>query len=52
MSEQLAGAQFRFINEQLYTRPSADAVTLFDDDPALYEAYHAGFRLQAAWYAS
>ena len=48
MSAQLAGAQFRFINEQLYTRPSADAVRLFAEEPALYDAYHEGFRLQAA----
>ena len=48
MNKQLAGAQFRFINEQLYTRPSAEAVQLFADEPELYEAYHEGFRLQAA----
>ena len=32
MSEQLAGAQFRCINEQLYTRPSAEAVQLFAEE--------------------
>ena len=48
MSEQLSGAQFRYINEQLYTRPSDDAVQLFKEEPSLYEAYHVGFRLQAA----
>ena len=48
MAEQLAGAQFRYINEQLYTRPSAEAVALFAEEPALYDAYHVGFRLQAA----
>ena len=45
---QLAGAQFRFINEQLYTTDSADAVQLFADDPSLFEVYHEGFRSQAA----
>lgn len=48
MSAQLSGAQFRYINEQLYTRPSAEAVTLFADEPRLFDAYHEGFRLQAA----
>ena len=47
MAAKLAGAQFRYINEQLYTRPSADAVHLFAEEPRLYEAYHEGFRLQA-----
>lgn len=48
MTAQLAGAHFRYINETLYTRPSADAVELFREEPRLYEAYHEGFRLQAA----
>ena len=48
MSAQLSGAQFRYINEQLYTRPSDEAVQLFKEEPNLYEAYHVGFRLQAA----
>ena len=48
MAAQLAGASFRYINETLYTRPSEEAVELFRDEPRLYEAYHEGFRLQAA----
>lgn len=48
MSAQLSGAQFRYINEQLYTRPSAEAVKLFAEEPRLFDAYHEGFRLQAA----
>ena len=48
MSDQLAGAQFRYINETLYTRPSEEAVSLFNEEPKLFEAYHEGFRLQAA----
>ena len=46
--QQLAGAQFRYINEQLYTRPSADAVQLFAEEPELFQVYHEGFRSQAA----
>ena len=45
---QLAGAQFRFINEQLYTTDSAYAVKMFADEPELFEVYHEGFRSQAA----
>lgn len=48
MAAQLAGAQFRYINEQLYTRPSAEAVQLFAEEPELFEVYHEGFRSQAA----
>ncbi|EOD26292.1 hypothetical protein EMIHUDRAFT_43605, partial [Emiliania huxleyi CCMP1516] len=44
---QLAGARFRDINEQLYTRDSAHAVALFGAQPELFHAYHEGFRLQA-----
>ena len=48
MATQIAGAQFRYINETLYTRPSAEAVEMFREEPRLYEAYHEGFRVQAA----
>lgn len=47
LEAQLAGAQFRHLNEQLYTRDSADAQRLFQEEPALFEAYHEGFRSQA-----
>ena len=48
MAAQLAGAQFRRINEELYTTRSADAVALFKEQPRLFELYHEGFRSQAA----
>lgn len=47
LKDQLAGARFRDINEQLYTQDSAHAVALFGAQPELYHAYHEGFRLQA-----
>jgi len=48
LAEQLAGGQFRVINEQLYTRPSAEAARLFSREPELYALYHEGFRRQSA----
>lgn len=48
MAAQLAGAQFRRINEELYTTHSSDAVALFKEQPRLFELYHVGFRSQAA----
>jgi ribosomal RNA-processing protein 8 len=48
MEAQLSGAHFRYINELLYTQPSKDAVALFKADPRMYDAYHEGFRSQAA----
>jgi len=47
IKEQLLGARFRDINEQLYTQDSAHAVQLFGEQPELYHAYHEGFRVQA-----
>jgi len=47
MAKQLQGAHFRMINEELYTAPSDHAMRLFSEDPSLFHAYHAGFRLQA-----
>ena len=35
--EQLRGARFRWLNEQLYTSNAAHARQLFDKDPALFE---------------
>ena len=45
---QLAGARFRHINELLYTQGSAESVALFEREPGFFDAYHEGFRLQAA----
>ncbi|GMT37942.1 hypothetical protein PFISCL1PPCAC_29239, partial [Pristionchus fissidentatus] len=37
---------FRYINEQLYTVKSADAVELFKNEPDSFWAYHEGFAQQ------
>jgi len=45
---QLEGAKFRFINEQLYTMDSEDAVSLFAQDSEAFEVYHRRFAQQIA----
>ena len=42
----LSGAQFRWLNEQLYTKESKDAFEMFSQDPALFDIYHHGFQSQ------
>jgi len=42
----LESGQFRWLNEQLYTKSSEDAVKLFADTPKLFDVYHKGFELQ------
>ena len=37
MRAKLAGSQFRHINEKLYTTHSSEALTLFTDDPSLFD---------------
>ncbi|ORX76201.1 hypothetical protein BCR32DRAFT_236744 [Anaeromyces robustus] len=44
--KKLAGAQFRWINEQLYTLDSNSAFKLINDKPELFSIYHEGFRSQ------
>jgi len=44
--KKLAGAQFRWINEQLYTLDSKKAYKLINDKPELFTIYHEGFRSQ------
>ena len=44
----LSGAQFRWINEQLYTTTSKKALSIFQDDPSLFSVYHRGFLEQAS----
>ena len=44
----LEGAQFRWINEQLYTMTSQQARELFEKEEDLFVAYHRGFAAQAA----
>jgi hypothetical protein len=46
MQKKLAGAKFRWINEQLYTTNSEKAVELFTKKPEMFEIYHSGFRSQ------
>lgn len=46
MKEKLSGARFRWINEQLYTTTSQQAVKLVEESPELFDEYHLGFRSQ------
>lgn len=46
MKEKLAGSRFRWINEQLYTVPSEEALKMITDNPDIFDEYHAGFRNQ------
>ena len=48
VSEQLKSARFRWINEQLYSSNSWEAVQFFKEDPEAFQAYHAGYRNQVA----
>ena len=44
--QKLEGAQFRTINERLYTTQGSLAYLEFQADPRLFDAYHDGFREQ------
>lgn len=46
MSHKLASARFRHLNEQLYTTPSAESLSLFSSNPDMFADYHAGFAQQ------
>ncbi|CAN3480021.1 25S rRNA (adenine(645)-N(1))-methyltransferase [Diutina catenulata] len=46
MMEKLSGSRFRWINEQLYTITSNDALSLIEKQPELFDEYHSGFRSQ------
>ena len=48
MRQKLVSARFRHLNQTLYTAPSKAAQDLFDQDPAMFEDYHAGFRQQVS----
>jgi ribosomal RNA-processing protein 8 len=48
MRAKLISARFRHLNETLYTKPSKDASRLFEEDPAMFDDYHAGFRNQVS----
>ena len=43
MASKLLGAQFRWINEKMYTSTSGEANAVFEDDPELFSVYHRGF---------
>lgn len=46
MRSKLASARFRHLNESLYTKPSAESLDIFRDDPSMFEDYHRGFAQQ------
>lgn len=46
MQQKLSGARFRWINEQLYTTSSSDALSLFKKQPHVFDEYHQGFKHQ------
>ncbi|CAI9568910.1 unnamed protein product, partial [Staurois parvus] len=46
MEQRLHSARFRYINEQLYTSDSREAVHLFQSDPEAFTIYHTGFSQQ------
>lgn len=43
LKAQLQSADFRMLNETLYTRTGAEAKALLDKQPHLFRAYHAGY---------
>ncbi|CDO95373.1 unnamed protein product [Kluyveromyces dobzhanskii CBS 2104] len=50
MMAKLTGSRFRWINEQLYTISSENALKLIKEQPQLFDEYHDGFRSQVqAW---
>ncbi|CDK28121.1 unnamed protein product [Kuraishia capsulata CBS 1993] len=46
MMQKLSGSRFRWINEQLYTSTSVDALELIQKQPSLFDEYHQGFKNQ------
>ncbi|KAM3932816.1 ribosomal RNA-processing protein 8 isoform 2-T2 [Leptodactylus fuscus] len=46
MEQRLSSARFRYINQQLYTSDSQDAMSLFLQDPEAFTIYHTGFSQQ------
>ncbi|WWD18413.1 hypothetical protein CI109_102863 [Kwoniella shandongensis] len=50
MQAKLEGARFRWINEQLYSTPSTEAVAMMKKDPKIFADYHETHRfLTAGW---
>lgn len=48
MRRKLEGAQFRMLNEELYTCPSGSSFAKFSSQPELFDIYHRGFNEQVA----
>ncbi|KAI8439869.1 hypothetical protein MSG28_001337 [Choristoneura fumiferana] len=46
MLAKLQAAQFRYLNEKLYTSSGTEAKELFRADPAAFETYHQGYQQQ------
>ncbi|CAH0397260.1 unnamed protein product [Chilo suppressalis] len=46
MLERLKAAQFRFLNEKLYTTSGSEAQKLFQSDPEAFHTYHQGYQQQ------
>lgn len=46
MLERLKAAQFRYLNEKLYTSSGTEAQQLFLSDPSAFQTYHQGYQLQ------
>ncbi|KJE04427.1 ribosomal RNA-processing protein 8 [Cryptococcus gattii NT-10] len=50
MQSKLEGARFRWINEQLYSTPSTEALAMMRKDPKIFADYHQTHRLlTSAW---
>ncbi|XP_078433535.1 S-adenosyl-L-methionine-dependent methyltransferases superfamily protein [Wolffia australiana] len=48
MRARLSGGHFRMLNEKLYTCRGSEAFEFFKENPALFDAYHAGYGQQMA----
>ena len=46
MRQKLISARFRHLNQTLYTTPSAHSLSLFSENPEMFQEYHEGFRKQ------
>uniref|UniRef100_A0A6B2LH91 Ribosomal RNA-processing protein 8 n=1 Tax=Arcella intermedia TaxID=1963864 RepID=A0A6B2LH91_9EUKA len=48
MEAKLSGAQFRWLNEKLYTSQSDTSFDFFQENPDMFQLYHDGFRTQVS----
>eukprot|EP00347_Sterkiella_histriomuscorum_P013626 403364001 len=46
VQEGMMSSKFRYLNEQLYTNESKEALKMFTENPKLFEDYHTGYRNQ------